>query len=164
MGIRTVAGFLVGFPDDTDESISRVELYARRLNPTYANFNVVTPYPGTKFYAENRDRIAEADFSRYSSYTPVLNYDNLTPEELTKLNGRSFNHFYFRWEYLRDNAHLLWPALQRFGWGRRSSAVPGSARSDNGHPAVPRPLSGLEMLNRKGLRQDTPHRPRMVSK
>jgi anaerobic magnesium-protoporphyrin IX monomethyl ester cyclase len=161
LGIRTVAGFIVGWPDDTDDSISRVELYARRLNPTFANFNVITPYPGTDFYAEHRDRIAEKDYSRYSSYTPVLNYENLTPEDVTRLNGRSFNHFYFRWEYLRNNAHLLWPVLQKFRWGRGGL---GSDSSDNGHPAVPRPLSGQERLKRKGLRQDSPHQPRMVSK
>ena len=61
MGIRTVAGFLIGFPDDTEQSIRNVAQYAKRLNPTFANFNVVTPYPGTEFFAENRDRIADAD-------------------------------------------------------------------------------------------------------
>ena len=160
-GIRTAAGFMIGFPDDTEQSIRQVARYAKRLNPTFANFNVVTPYPGTEFFAENRHRIAETDYNRYSSYTPVFNYDNLTPRELMRLNGRCFNNFYFRWEYLRENAHLLWPALRRWGWGGSRYAAVGS---DAAHPAVPRPLSGLEMLKRKGLRADIPHRPRMVSK
>jgi anaerobic magnesium-protoporphyrin IX monomethyl ester cyclase len=161
LGIRTTAGFLIGFPDDTEQSIRQVGRYAKRLNPTFANFNMVTPYPGTEFFAENRHRIAETDFSRYSSYTPVFKYDNLTPRELTRLHGRCFNNFYFRWEYLRKNAHLLWPALWRFGCNGSSYAAVGS---DPAHPAVPRPLSGLEIMKRKGLRRDTPHRPRMVSK
>jgi anaerobic magnesium-protoporphyrin IX monomethyl ester cyclase len=161
LGIRTVAGFMMGFPDDTEQSIRQVELYAKRLNPTFANFNMLVPYPATEFYAENRQRIAEGDYSRYSSYIPVLDNDNLTPEKLTRINGRCFNHFYFRWEYIRKNAHLLWPALQRFGWGKKSAAAPGS---DAAHPTVPRPLSCLEMLKSKGLRQDSPHHPRMLSK
>ncbi len=161
LGIRTTGGFLIGFPDDTEQSIREVARYAKRLNPTFANFNVITPYPGTEFFAENRHRIAEGDYSRYSSYNPVFKYDNLTRRELTRLNGWCFNHFYFRWDYLRENGHLLWPALQRFGWGRSSfSAVGGDAA----HPALPRPVSGLEMLKRKGLRADTPHRPRIVSR
>ncbi|MGW8257527.1 MAG: B12-binding domain-containing radical SAM protein, partial [Thermoguttaceae bacterium] len=64
LGIRTIAGFLIGFPDDTEQSIRRVARYARWLNPTFANFNVVTPYPGTKFFADHRDLIAESDFGR----------------------------------------------------------------------------------------------------
>jgi radical SAM superfamily enzyme YgiQ (UPF0313 family) len=161
LGIRTAAGFMIGFPDDTEQSIRQVGRYAKRLNPTFANFNVVTPYPGTEFFAENRHRIADFDFSRYSSYTPVFKYDNLTPRELTRLHGRCFNNFYFRWGYLRENANLLWPALRRFGCGGSSCAAIGS---DAAHPAVPKPLSGLDELKRKGLRRDTPHRPRMVSK
>jgi radical SAM superfamily enzyme YgiQ (UPF0313 family) len=161
LGIRTAAGFMIGFPDDTEQSIRQVARYAKRLNPTFANFNIVTPYPGTEFFAENRHRIAETDYSRYSSYTPVFKYDDLTPRELARLHGRCFNTFYFRWEYLRENAHLLWPALLRFGRGGNSYPALGG---DSAHPTVPRPLSGLETLKSKGLRADTPHRPRMVSK
>ncbi len=161
LGIRTTAGFMIGFPDDTEQSIRQVGRYAKRLNPTFANFNVVTPYPGTEFFDENRQRIADFDFSRYSSYAPVFNYDNLTPRELARLHGRCFNNFYFRWEYLRENAHLLWPALGRFGRGGSSYAAVGSYAA---HPVMPKPFSGLEVLKRKGLRADTPHRPRMVSK
>ena len=160
LGIRTVAGFIIGFPDDTDGSINRVELYAKRLNPTFANFNVVTPYPGTEFFRENRDRITHADYNRYTSYDPVLKYNNLTAEELSRFHVRCFNRFYFRLEYLRKNAHLLWPALQRFGWGRTSLSVDGR---HSAHSSVPGPLSGLEILKRKGLRKDTPH-PHMTSK
>ena len=161
MGIRTVAGFLIGFPDDTEHSIRNVARYARWLNPTFANFNMVTPYPGTEFFVENRDRIADANYNRYSSYAPVFNYDNFTHHELTNLHGRCFNHFYFRWEYFRDNAHLIWPALQRFGWGY--SSLMESSRN-LAHSGVPRPHSGLELLHRKGFRQDTPHRLTKVSK
>jgi anaerobic magnesium-protoporphyrin IX monomethyl ester cyclase len=114
LGIRTVAGFMIGFPDDTEESIRRVAEYAQRLNPTFANFNLVTPYPGTAYFAENRHRIVETDLGRYSSYSPVFKYDGLTPAKLTGLSALCFNHFYFRWEYLCKNAHLLYPALRRF--------------------------------------------------
>ncbi len=161
LGIRTVAGFMIGFPDDTEQSIRCVERYAKRLNPTFANFNIVTPYPGTAFFAQNRNRIAEADYSRYSSYAPVFNYENLTSDELVRLHTRCFNNFYFRWRYLRDNAQLIWPALERFGWG---SKVSGISEKEQVHPVVPRPASGLEMLGRKGFRQDTPHRLRKISK
>ena len=155
MGIRTVAGFMIAFPDDTEKSIYRVIEYAQKLNPTFANFNIVTPYPGTEFYARIKDRIAHFDYSRYTVYAPVLNYEHLTAERIAALHAKSFNHFYFRREYLRANAHLLWPALQRFGLGRKKAIIP---EADAAHPGVPQPLGGTsgEVLRRKGLRCDGP--------
>ena len=68
LGIRTVAGFMIGFPGDTQQNIWDVLNYARVVNPTYANFNIVTPYPGTGFYEEVKDQIADHDYSKYSVY------------------------------------------------------------------------------------------------
>jgi radical SAM superfamily enzyme YgiQ (UPF0313 family) len=155
LGIRTVAGFMIGFPEDTNKSIHRVLDYASTLNPTFANFNVVTPYPGTEFFEEIKDQIADFDFSRYTVYTPLLKYKHLSAEQVGELHAKCFRRFYFRWPYLRQNAHLLWPSLQRLGIGRRQPVAPGT---EPAHPGVPKPLSGVEVLQRKGLRQDGPHR------
>ncbi len=62
LGIRTVAGFLIGFPEDNEQTIRNVLNYALRLNPTFANFNIATPYPGTDFYEQIKYRIAETYF------------------------------------------------------------------------------------------------------
>ena len=115
LGIRTVAGFLLGFPEDTEQSIRRVRDYAIALGPTYANFNVVTPYPGTPLFAELRDRPGAVDYGRLNVYTPVLRYDHLTPERIELLLAKCFRRYYFRWQYLYENAALLWPVLRRFG-------------------------------------------------
>jgi radical SAM superfamily enzyme YgiQ (UPF0313 family) len=113
LGIRTVAGFMIGFPEDTESSIAHVLAYARELNPTYANFNIVTPYPGTPFFAAIKQQIADFDFGKYDVYQAVLKYKHLTPQRLMELHGRCFERFYFRTRYLRANAHLLWPWLPR---------------------------------------------------
>ncbi|MEI8375253.1 MAG: radical SAM protein [Planctomycetota bacterium] len=118
LGIRTVAGFMIGFPEDTEASIRRVRDYAIALGPTFANFNVVTPYPGTPFFTQMRDRLADLDYSRFNVYTPLLKYDHLTPERIEWLLAKCFRRYYFRWQYLRENASLLWPGLRRLGFGR----------------------------------------------
>jgi radical SAM superfamily enzyme YgiQ (UPF0313 family) len=115
LGIRTVAGFMVGFPEDTEQTIKNVLAYARQVNPTYANFNIVTPYPGTTFFAQFKDQIADFNFGKYDVYHAVLKYQHLTPERVMELHGWCFERFYFRMRYLRANAHLLWPWLRRFG-------------------------------------------------
>ena len=114
MGIRTVAGFMVGFPEDTQQSIYDVLNYARKVNPTYANFNIVTPYPGTQFFNEVKDEIADFDFQKYSVYQPVMKYKHLTAAQVKELHGKCFSKFYFRSRYFKENGRLLWPQLNRF--------------------------------------------------
>jgi radical SAM superfamily enzyme YgiQ (UPF0313 family) len=153
MGIRTVASFMIGFPEDTVESVKRVGNYAIALGPTFANFNLVTPYPGTELFRQSQGRIADFDFSHYSIYTPVLKYDHLTPGELRNLHQSCTRRFYFRWDYLRDNLHLLWPGLQKLGLGREKTAID----SDPAHRLPPKPLATNDALRKKGFRQDRPH-------
>ena len=154
LGIRTVAGFMIGFPEDTEQSIRRVRDYAIALGPTFANFNVVTPYPGTAFFEQMRDRLEEIDYSRFNVYTPMLKYDHLTPERIEWLLAKCFRRYYFRWQYLRENAPLLWPVLRRFGLGAKHQSGPPTRTPPN---AAPQPHSGLHILQNKGLRTDGPH-------
>jgi radical SAM superfamily enzyme YgiQ (UPF0313 family) len=137
LGIRTVAGFMVGFPDDTRDSILGVLKHARRLNPTFANFNVVTPYPGTEFYDQVKDQVGDFDLNKYNVYTPVMKYQHLTPDQVAQLHETCFGKYYFRSKYYRLNLHLLFPVLQRFGLGLKHetlSAPPREARK-SGEPS-----------------------------
>ena len=129
LGIRTVAGFMVGFPDDTADSIRQVLNYARAVNPTYANFNIVTPYPGTAFYESVKHQIADHDLSKYSVYQPVMKYSNLTAAEVSKLHGDCFSKFYFRSRYLKENGLLLWPGLRRFAGPRLGQSDANEAKT-----------------------------------
>jgi len=154
MGIRTVAGFMIGFPDDTEESIRSVLRYAKIVNPTFANFNIVTPYPGTEFFEEVRSRIASFDYRNYTVYTPVMQYTHLTAEQVQQLHTRCFMRYYFRWQYLRDNAALLWPRLAAVGLAPRRAVASAAEPSDGGSPT---PAGNLEILQGRKLRSDGPH-------
>lgn len=153
MGIRTVAQFLVGFPDDTESTIASVLAYAQSLGPTFANFNIVTPYPGTEFFEQMKDRIADHDYSHYSIFTPLLKYTHLTAAQLSGLHEWCTRRYYFRWQYLKQNAHLLWPSLQKYGLGRERRAT---VKGDPAHAVPPKP-AGANALQRKGVRRDSAH-------
>ena len=43
--IQVSAMFILGFPSDEEESMNKTILYAKKLNTTYAQFSVWTPYP-----------------------------------------------------------------------------------------------------------------------
>ncbi|HLJ10765.1 MAG TPA: radical SAM protein [Planctomycetaceae bacterium] len=111
LGIRVVAGFIIGFPEDTRQSIRAVLRYAKQIDPFVANFNVCTPYPGTGFHGQVEPLIASRDWGRYDVYTPNLKYEHLTSEEVTELHQECFRQYYFRWNYLGDNWQFLFPWL-----------------------------------------------------
>lgn len=138
LGIRTVAGFMIGFPEDTEQSIVSVLRYAKAVNPTFANFNVVTPYPGTEFFEQTKADIANFDFTAYNVYTPVMRYKHLTVEQVRRLHARCFTSYYFRSRWLEANAHLVWPRLRWLGLGRRWTA-----------PAEPQPAGKVASEQRR---------------
>jgi tRNA A37 methylthiotransferase MiaB len=144
LGIRTVAGFMIGFPDDTEQSIHAVLRYAKSVNPTFANFNIVTPYPGTEFFEQIRSQIATFDTTKYTVYTPVLKYKHLTPERVSELHAKCFTSYFFRSRWLLANAPLVWPGLQRLGW--RLPRLPEPAA--HVHQGPPKPHSALPVVER----------------
>jgi tRNA A37 methylthiotransferase MiaB len=111
LGIRVVAGFMIGFPEDTRQTIRAVLRYAKQVDPFAANFNVCTPYPGTGFIEEISTQVASRDWSRYDVYTPNLKYDHLTTEEVAEMHQECFRQYYFRWAYLKDNWQFMFPRL-----------------------------------------------------
>jgi radical SAM superfamily enzyme YgiQ (UPF0313 family) len=55
-GLRTQCTFIVGFPIETDKTMSMTYSIAKKINPTIAIFFPLTPYPGTKVYNEFLDK------------------------------------------------------------------------------------------------------------
>jgi anaerobic magnesium-protoporphyrin IX monomethyl ester cyclase len=150
LGIRVVAGFMVGFPDDTEESIMSVLRYAKGLNPTFANFNIVTPYPGTEFYEQIKPQIATFDPRQYTVYTPVLKYRHLSSQRVAELHAKCFTSYYFRSRWLEANAPVLWPALRKLGLGSKPVPRP-AAESHVGPPKPHLPLTVIERPLGNGL-------------
>ena len=158
LGIRTVAGFMIGFPEDTRQSILSVLRYAQQVGPTFANFNIVTPYPGTEFFEQVRHEIADFDYSRYNVYTPVMKYQHLSREQVAELHARCFVGYYFRSRYFQQNSHLLWPLLRRLGFGPKPAEVE-PRRAAVAVPAMDASPAPVQLTQIAGLRHDPPHRP-----
>lgn len=161
-GIRTVAGFMIGFPEDTKESIRNVIRYAKLVNPTFANFNIVTPYPGTEFAHLIREQVAHYEYTQYNDYTPVLKYQHLTPEQVLDWHFKCYSRFYFRWEYVRDNGFLAFPWLKYLGFGPPPLGENKLAEQLPAAPpkpaAAPASAGGLPIVsNGDRLRHDGPH-------
>lgn len=100
--IAVTAFYILGLPDDTEQSILETIEYAKKLNTIGAQFTISTPYPGTPFF-ENMDKdglITDYDFEHYDIHTPVYRHKNLSKEQLIKLKGKAYNSYYFRLKWI----------------------------------------------------------------
>lgn len=106
-GIKVSAFYIFGLPEDNKESILKTIKYAKYLNTHIAQFTICTPYPATKFYADNKDLIFEKDWEKFDAYTPVFNSGKVSPDQLLKLKDYAYRSYYFRlkwgWTFLKNN-------------------------------------------------------------
>ncbi|MFH1623060.1 MAG: radical SAM protein [Candidatus Aenigmatarchaeota archaeon] len=91
-GIHTVAFFMFGLPGETEEDMEDTIEFAKRLNPTYASFNIATPYPGTRFYESVKDSLEGAFPACYEGV--------LSAAELKKNVNEALLRFYLRPSYM----------------------------------------------------------------
>ncbi|MFH0922860.1 MAG: radical SAM protein [Candidatus Micrarchaeota archaeon] len=99
-GVKTVGFYIVGFPDDTEESIAKTVEYACRVNTTIAQFTILTPYPGTGYFDGIQDQLTTREWSKFNSYNPVVRTKHLSPEKLVKLKDDAFRKYYLRPSWL----------------------------------------------------------------
>jgi len=163
LGLCTGAQCVVGFPDDKETSFRATLALVERWNPHWAEFRLLTPYPGTPLAERLGDRIDDCTYCRYSGHAPLWRYAHLDGRRVRRLEAECWRGFYWRWQRLRRHVGDWLPRLGRFVAGVEGS-IP-SEGAAGAHDGPPRPASGAELFRRrKGLRQDGPHpRPGMSS-
>ena len=116
LGVTVAAFYLIGLEDDTKESILETIKYAKRLNTLVAQFAIVTPYPGTRFFEklEKEGAVFNRNWEDYDEYTPVFKHRNLQTEELLRLKEWAFASYYFRPIYLLK--HMPKYFFEKFLW------------------------------------------------
>jgi len=70
--IVSEASFMVGFPDETSESIKKTMQLAQQYNPDIANFFTFTPWPYADGYNELKPFIRTYDYGKYNMVDPVV--------------------------------------------------------------------------------------------
>lgn len=86
--------FVLGFPDETPESIERTFELAREFDPDFAHFLAITPWPYSDFYREVKDSVAVHDYSRYNLIDPIIRPDRMTLEEVDLAIVDCYRKFY----------------------------------------------------------------------
>src|SRR5882672_512803 len=102
LGIVTAAFYVLGFLQDDWHSIAATIDYATDIGSTFAQFKMLTPYPGTPMFKQIEPLLSETDWEKYDGYTPTFRHPNLTDRELRYLLGAAYKRFYMRPSYLAN--------------------------------------------------------------
>jgi radical SAM superfamily enzyme YgiQ (UPF0313 family) len=96
LGIRTVAFYVLGLPNDSWESVAATIDYSIRLGTTLAQYKLLTVYPGTPLWKQLRTSVYEKDWERFDGFTPTFAHPTLSARELTFLLTAAWSRFYLR--------------------------------------------------------------------
>jgi radical SAM superfamily enzyme YgiQ (UPF0313 family) len=102
LGIVTAAFYVLGFLQDDWNSIAATIDYATDLGSTFAQFKMLTPYPGTPMFKQIEPLLTETDWEKFDGYTPTFRHPNLTDRELRFLLGAAYKRYYMRPSYLAN--------------------------------------------------------------
>jgi anaerobic magnesium-protoporphyrin IX monomethyl ester cyclase len=92
--IMTEASFMIGFPNETKESVDQTISEALRLNPDIAVFPLITPMPFTPLYKEMKDRIRVFDYAKYNLMTPIIEPYAMSLDQVSRELARCYMTFY----------------------------------------------------------------------
>ncbi|MBU1628342.1 hypothetical protein KKB18_13315, partial [bacterium] len=99
-GIEVAGLFMFGIPGETYSEGMETIKYACKLNPDYAMFGCITPFPGSWLY-KHRDELGKmTKFSDMTLFRPAFIPTSMTQKELERLYYLCFFKFYTRWKYL----------------------------------------------------------------
>jgi len=112
LGIVTAAFYVIGFAEDTWESIGATIDYAIDLGSTVAQFKILTPYPGTPLYKRMQSTITEKDWEEFDGFTPTFTHPSLSHAELRFLLGNAYTRYYMRPSFLTNYLRISAPRVR----------------------------------------------------
>lgn len=99
VGLDTWAFLVFGLPGETEETMKETIKFTKKLDPDYAKFLILSPYPGSEVYKQlDRDGlILSKDYDNYGVYTkPVHKLPGITTERMIYWQNRAYREFYLR--------------------------------------------------------------------
>lgn len=98
-GIFAHAMFIIGNRKDTEESISRLREFADELDPDFAMFGILTPFPGNEVYDEAKRNgwIEDTNWSHYDMVHAIMPTETLSTKEVQEELYKCYRSFYGSW-------------------------------------------------------------------
>ena len=98
-GIFLYAGYILGFPGETPQSIRRdIEIIQRELPVDLLEFNILTPLPGSEDHKAmwSKGVVMDEDLNRYDLEHPVTDHPKMSRDELQSIYQEVWGLYYTR--------------------------------------------------------------------
>ncbi len=126
-GMKTLAYFMIGNPGEDREAVLKTIRFAKRLDPDYVHFSVLTPFPATPLYqmALETGRFKEDHWAAFArdpkpGFQPGLWEEKMGREELVELLRYAYKSFYLRpivvWRNLKSRTPMELFRKAKAGW------------------------------------------------
>lgn len=130
--ISTHVGYIIGFPNDTVDSVHRdLDRLIHQVRPDHASFFMLTPLPGSQDHITllRSGDWMDPDFNRYDSWHAVSNHRHLKRGEWSELYQQAWRIFYsfdnMKAILRRAPQRDYWSNLFRFIWYKNSFLTEG---------------------------------------
>jgi len=126
LGVTSTAFYVIGFLQDTEESIEELIRFAVDLDSTFANFKILTPYPGTPQFKQLQPLVNDTNWENFDGYTLTFRHPTLTPRRARLMLGMCYSRFFLRpsnllnFAGMHKYAHLPWlKKVDDWSWRRQ---------------------------------------------
>ncbi len=98
-GFTTWGFFMIGLPGENQRTVRDTIEFAKELDPDFAKFLILKPFPGTEVFRQlqREGRIFDFNYDNYGTYAePVHDLPDLAKEEILSLQKKALKEFYLR--------------------------------------------------------------------
>ncbi|HEY3419003.1 MAG TPA: radical SAM protein [Methanomassiliicoccales archaeon] len=109
--LNVLGSFILGYPGETLREMDDTIRLAVRLRLDFAQFSLLTPYPGTPIFESMRSRglLLTEDYDRFTVVDPVIDYDKLGVgrKAVSRKIVMAYLIFYTRPSYMFKHPYLF---------------------------------------------------------
>ncbi len=109
--VKVVGSFILGYPGETLAEMDETIRHALSLDVDFAQFSLLTPYPGTPVWESLRGQglLAECGYDSYTVLDPVINYEKMgvSTQAVRRKLLEAYVRFYLRPRFLIRNPSMI---------------------------------------------------------
>jgi len=110
-GVKIIGAFILGALGDSERTMGETIDLAKRLNPSRAQFSLLTPYPGTKLFERVKEKLLTRNWALYSGLHPTIRLDKVTPQVLNRFLFKAYAGFYLRPPKAVENFQYIYKTM-----------------------------------------------------
>jgi anaerobic magnesium-protoporphyrin IX monomethyl ester cyclase len=125
------AMFIIGNRKDTTKSIARLREFANELDPDFAIFAILTPFPGNEIFDEAKRKgwIEDTNWSHYDMVHAIMPTETLSIKEIQEELYECYRSFYGSWRRRLGGTFSRNEMRRRLSWHMARKGIVKQLRS-----------------------------------